>query len=158
MTAIDSLIACAGSWRGVSTLQDPNTGTPEESASTAIVTPVQNGHFVRLDYTWSYQSTPQQGSLVLRVDANSSSAPGSIRAHWTDSWHMGETVMDCFGMLSDEPTISLRGTWTPPEGPDWGWRIDLTPENEDRLLMVMYNIWPDGVREDLAVEAAYMRE
>jgi hypothetical protein len=39
----EALAACAGSWRGANTLQDPNTGRPEESPSTVTVTPVLGG-------------------------------------------------------------------------------------------------------------------
>jgi hypothetical protein len=39
MSAFDRSVACAGSWRGTSTLQDPQTSSPDESPSSLVVTP-----------------------------------------------------------------------------------------------------------------------
>ena len=38
MNPVETLTALAGNWRGANTLQDPNTGEPEESPSTVTVT------------------------------------------------------------------------------------------------------------------------
>ena len=64
MSSLDALAACAGRWQGTSTLQDPMSGIADESASTAVVTPVLGGRFVRIDYTWSYGGDAQEGSLL----------------------------------------------------------------------------------------------
>lgn len=48
------------------------------------------------------------------------------------------------------------GTYSATPGPDWGWRIDLIPEADGVLHMVMHNITPDG-REVPAVDACYRR-
>ena len=58
MNVLDSLAACAGNWRGVNTLQDPETNRPDDSPGSATVTPVLGGRFVRVDYTWSYRGAP----------------------------------------------------------------------------------------------------
>ena len=34
-------------------------------SSTATVTPVLGGRFIRVDYTWGYQGRPQEGSLLV---------------------------------------------------------------------------------------------
>ena len=47
MNPVEALTAAAGQWSGTNTLQDPNTGKPEESPSTVTVTPVLGGRFVR---------------------------------------------------------------------------------------------------------------
>jgi hypothetical protein len=52
--------------------------------------------------------------------------------------------------------LSVRGSYAAPPGPDWGWRIEITPDGRT-LRIVMFNIWPDGSREDLAAEASYTR-
>lgn len=151
MSVLDPLIACAGSWRGTNRLHDPNTGQPEDSPSTVAVTPLLGGRFVRLDYSWSYQGKPQEGSLLIGFDRKAE----TLTAHWIDSWHMGDKVLASSGPVPDGPTIALRGSWAFPPGPDWGWRTDVTPG--DTLRIVMWNVWPDGNREDLAVEASYTR-
>jgi hypothetical protein len=152
MRALDGLAACAGSWRGTNTLQDPTSNTAEEYSSSATVTPVLGGKFVRLDYTWSYRGGPQEGSLLIGFDEKE----GQVTAHWIDSWHMSGKVMVCLGPRPDSTVLSVRGSYAAPPAPDWGWRFDITPD-ERTLRMVMFNIWPDGSREDLAAEASSTR-
>jgi hypothetical protein len=152
MNILDGLAACAGSWRGTNTLQDPNSNAAEDSASGATVASVLGGRFVRLDYTWSYRGAPQEGSLLIGFDAQAD----RVTAHWIDTWHMSDKVLACLGPKPSGNTLSVRGSYAAPPGPDWGWRIEITPDGRT-LRMVMYNIWPDGSREDLAVEASYAR-
>ncbi len=159
MSVLDPLAACAGTWRGTNTLHDPHTQRPEESASTATVTPVLGGRFVRLDYTWGYQGKPQDGSLLVGYDEEAD----AITGHWIDSWHMGRKAFACLGPRPADGVLSLRGSWAP----EWGWRIDVTPEatpagaaagsgGSPGLRVVMLNINPDK-REDPAVDALYTR-
>ncbi len=151
MSILDTLAACAGSWRGTNKLQDPHNNIAEESTATATVTPVLGGRFVRLDYTWGYKGKPQEGSLLIGSDAKTETVTG----HWIDSWHMGNQVMACTGAKPAGSTFDVRGSYAAPPGPDWGWRIEVTP-GDSQLRLVMYNIWPEG-KEELAVEAAYTR-
>jgi hypothetical protein len=62
--------------------------------------------------------------------------------------------MACDGPGPKKATISVRGSYAAPPGPDWGWRIEITPDNNRKLRIVMFNIQPDG-QEALAVEASY---
>jgi hypothetical protein len=151
MSALDGLAACAGQWQGTSTLEDPHSGIADESASIATVTPVLDGRFVRIDYTWSYQGKPQQGSLLVGLQKKAGIATG----HWIDSFHNGEKVMACTGSAADDGTVSVRGSYQAPPGPDWGWRIDVTP-GADTLRIVHHNVWPEG-KEELAVDSRYTR-
>lgn len=151
MNILEALAACAGTWRGTNKLQDPMNNLAEDSAGTATVTPLLGGRFVRMDYTWEYQGKPQEGSLLIGFDPKTDMAS----THWIDSWHMGRQVMVCSGKGSDGK-LAVTGSYAAPPGPDWGWRIEITPEGEGGLVMVMYNIWPEG-REDLAVESRYLR-
>jgi len=70
---------------------------------------------------------------------------------------MGDKVMACSGRSSPEGTIALRGCYAAPPGPDWGWRIEITPDEKMGLRLVMFNIRPDGKHEELAVNARYQR-
>jgi hypothetical protein len=150
MAALDGLLACAGHWRGTSRLQDPHTRAPEDSPSTLDVIPVLGGRFVRVDYTWAYHGEPQEGSMLIGHQPN----PSTVTAHWIDSWHMGPVGMSCTGPAGEGGTVSVRGTYAAPPGPDWGWRIDLTTAADRTLRLIMFNITPDGL-EDLAVDATY---
>jgi len=146
----DALAAYIGRWAGSNRLQDPHTNKADDSAATALLTPVLNGRFLRFDYTWAYKGAAQEGSLLIGGDK-----AGAVTAYWIDSWHMGDLAMTCRGSVELDGIVSVRGSYAAPPGPDWGWRIDLTSDG-CKLRMVMFNIWPDG-REDLAVEADYTR-
>ena len=151
MGVLDPLIASAGKWVGTNRLQDPRTGIVEASPGTVAVTPILSGRFVRLDYTWVYQGSPQEGSLLIGHGASE----GVVTGHWIDTWHMGDKLMSCAGPVDPGGPISVRGSYAAAHGPDWGWRILLTAQPH-RLTLVMRNITPQG-GEELAVEAEYAR-
>ncbi len=145
------LLACAGRWHGVSILQDPHSQLAVESPSTLEVTPVLRGTFARVDYSWSYDGEPQEGTLLVGFQPDS----GRCAAHWADTWHMGRSVMVCQGTASGDGILCVRGSYAAPPGPDWGWRIELEP-GRDRLRLTMLNVSPEGV-EQPAVTADYRR-
>ncbi len=153
MSALEGLAAAAGSWRGTSTLQDPMRGVADASDSTATVTPVLGGRFVRIDYTWAYDGAPQEGSLLLGFQKKTD----TLTAHWIDSWHNGDGAMACQGRAADGGPLTVRGSYPAPPGPDWGWRIDVAPDGRDALRITHYNVWPEG-KEELAVESVYRPE
>lgn len=151
MNPLESFAAITGSWSGSNTLQAPNTGQPEESPSTAMVTPVLGGRFVRVDYTWGYQGKPQEGSLLLGYDPQS----GDVSGHWIDTWHMGRKAMNCLGASTADDTIAIRGSYAAPPGPDWGWRIEIAT-GDGTLQIAHTNIDPEG-KGELAAEGLYSR-
>lgn len=151
MSAFDRLIEAAGSWRGTNRLFNPHSGQAEESDSTAEVAPLLGGRFIRIDYTWSYQGAPQQGSMLFGRDR----AANGYTYHWIDSWHMSDGAMNSRGAEA-EAEIDVRGTYAAPPGPDWGWRTVIRP-GADSLDILMFNVSPDG-QEYPAVEAEYRRE
>lgn len=153
MNVLDALSVCRGEWQGTNTLHDPTTGQPESSDSRLSVTPLLGNKFVRMDYTWVWQGKPQEGSLLVGFDSQAD----AVTACWIDSWHMGEKVLLCQGPRLDGPSLRVRGSYAAPPGPDWGWRIEITPDPTGELRIAMYNIWPDGVQEAVAVEASYTR-
>ncbi len=148
MNPIEDLTALAGTWTGSNTLHDPQTGQPEDSPSTVTVIPVLAGRFVRLDYTWGYRGKPQEGSILVGFEPKA----GAISGHWVDTWHMGRLAMNCRGTAADG-TLSIRGTYPAPPGPDWGWRIEITPSP---FRIIHTNLFPDG-REAPAAECTYRR-
>jgi Protein of unknown function (DUF1579) len=151
MSALNGLLACAGNWRGTNRLQDLHTGTPEETPSTAVVTPVLGGRFVRIDYTWLYHGEPQEGSLLIGHEKKIN----VVTAHWIDTWHMSDKVMVCGGAAIDAEILVL-GNYAAPPGHDWGWRISIAPEEGERFSITMFNVEPNG-RESFAVESRYTR-
>jgi hypothetical protein len=152
MSNLTTLAEYDGQWRGTNRLHDPNTGSPEDSPTTATITPILGGTFVRLDYTWRYQDTPQEGSLLIGYEAETDVLTG----HWIDTWHMGDKVLACRGASADGRTLSLLGSFVAPPGPDWGWRIVLDLGDTGTWSMIMTNISPEGTEYE-AVEAHYRR-
>jgi len=149
---IDKLASCEGTWQGTSQLQlDAEAGTLTGSPSTAIVSRVASGKFVRIDYKWSHEGQAHDGSYLIGHTAKT----GEVTVYWVDSFHMGSSVLASTGTADDSGIISVLGAYAAPPGPDWGWRTIFTPDG-DALRIVMNNIWPEG-REDLAVDATYTR-
>jgi hypothetical protein len=128
MNALEKLIACAGAWRGDNRLYESPDGPSHDSPSTATVTPILGGRFVRMSYTWAYQGQPKEGELLIGYEAKS----GAATAHWVDSWHMSDKAMACRGAVGPDGAIDVRGTYAAPPGPDWGWRIVLKPDDGRR--------------------------
>lgn len=151
MSKLQPLIDLAGQWQGPSVLQDPSNNLKDESTSTATITSIVGGRFVRIDYTWAYNGKPQEGSFLIGLVRST----GVLTMHWIDSFHMSDVVMACQGTINEAGTIDVRGSYAAPPGPDWGWRTVFTLA-PDTIRMVMYNIWPEG-KEELAVEAVYRR-
>ena len=151
-SGLDGLLSCAGEWVGRSRLQDPHADEPDESASTLRVVPILRGRFVRLDYTWAYRGEPQEGSMLLGFRPEAS----EVTAHWVDGWHVGHDVMVCRGVVGEDGRLDVRGTYSVPSAPDWGWRMVIVP-GRDRLTITMYNVAPEG-EEYLAVEGDYRRK
>ena len=149
---LERLIGSAGTWQGTSTLQDPGRLEPDSTPSTLTVTPILDGRFVRLDYTWSYKDAAQSGSLLAGHQKKS----GALSVHWIDSWHNSDNVMALTGQAETPTLLTVKGSYAAPPGPDWGWTIAITPESDGRLRLVMHNISPEG-QEYLAVEAEYAR-
>ena len=150
MNALDTLLACAGTWRGANRLFVSPDGPADESASVVTVTPLLRGTFVRLDQTWAREGRPAEGSLLVGFDAASKVAT----AHWIDTFHMGRKVMACEGTVGDDGALDVRGGYAAPPGPDWGWRIRVTAAAGSQLEIVMFNIDPAG-NEQLAVRATH---
>ncbi|HYW09218.1 MAG TPA: DUF1579 family protein [Longimicrobium sp.] len=148
MSAFDDLIACAGRWTGTNALHYPPNEAPDVTASTLEVTPVVRGRFARVDYTWSYQGAPHEGTFVIGFDAKA----GTANSYWVDSWHMAPGGLTSAGV--DGGALVVLGSYPAPPGPDWGWRIAIEPRPGSSLRIAMTNISPEG-EEYPAVEATY---
>jgi hypothetical protein len=149
MTIFEKLKMCSGTWDGTNCLHDPDTRLPDISPSTAIITPILGGIFIRFDYDWIYRGKKQEGSMLIGNDIKSQL--NSI--YWIDTWHMGNKAMMCKAVAPNENDISVIGSYPAPPGPDWGWRIAIAP-GDARLSFTMFNISPVG-NEDIAVETIY---
>ena len=158
MPGLEALAALAGDWTATYQLRgDPSFDS--DTTTSATVTPMLRGRFVRIDYTWDEEDRleeqgPQRGSLLVGFEADP--APGIATVVWIDSWHNGQRTMVCPGVLIHSGGVDVRGSYPGgPGNPDWGWRTVLEPAG-DGWTMTMFNITPDG-EESLAVRAEYRR-
>jgi hypothetical protein len=136
--------ALTGAWRGSKRLFLSWSPTPEHrSDSTVLVREVARGRFLEVLYTWSHEGRPHEGILLVGYDPDKQVATGA----WGDSWHQSSAVMALTGTLESERGINLRGSYSVPEGPDWGWRICFQPVSQEEALLLMFNITPTGEEE-----------
>lgn len=139
-----------GNWAGDNILR-LSWMEPQEyhSHSELSVAQAVGGKYLAFDYTWSHENVPQEGLLLIGYEAKNK----VVNAAWVDSWHAGEKPLVLSGIVDEQGTIDLRGTYEVPHHPDWSWRIVISAP-AGALQMVMYNVSPEG-EEDLAVRADY---
>lgn len=150
---IPTLASLVGRWRGQNHLWLSPDEPVRTSDTTLDVTLAAQGQFALFAYTWAFEGAPQDGLILINI----ASKPQDVHAVWTDSWHMQNGIMACQGPADDQGGVSVVGAYAAPPGPDWGWRITLTPQAADRLQLIMHNITPAG-QSFLAVQADYTRQ
>lgn len=142
----------AGRWKGVNRLNLSQPSDPiGESESTADIVTRINGQCLEIAYTWKFESSPQEGVLIITTAPSGK----TVSAVWTDSWHSADTLMVCKGTISDGGNINIKGFYPVPDHPDWGWRMELVPAN-DTFKYLMFNVSPEG-EEEWAVEMEFVR-
>jgi hypothetical protein len=153
MSIPNPLINILGNWQATNRLWLVPDVPVRESAATAKVTSAAKGRFLNIAYTWD-EAGPQDGLLLIGQVPQSD----QVSAGWVDSWHNGDRLMSCVGSLTAEGAFSVKGAYPAPPGPDWGWRIDVTPGvGDETWSLTMYNITPEK-DEFLAVEAVFSRQ
>jgi hypothetical protein len=152
MSVNEKLSNLAGDWSGVNKLNLSWMPDPiKECASTATISTRVNGQCLEIAYSWEYEGKPQEGVIVLSGDAKSDAA----KAFWTDSWHSKDVLMQCDGLVRSTGSVDLKGFYSVPDHPDWGWRTEITP-GDNTFKYLMFNVSPEGV-EEWAVEMEFTR-
>ncbi|MBA4072949.1 MAG: hypothetical protein C0497_14080 [Gemmatimonas sp.] len=118
MSLSPALAALAGRWSGDNAVWLEPGADPLRSSASAEVSLEAEGQALRMRYLWADGGKPQSGTLLLVGDATLTAWAGA----WTDSWHLAHQLMDCRGS-GDGNSVSVRGTYAAPPGPDWGWRL-----------------------------------
>ena len=72
---------------------------------------------------------------------------------WIDSWHNDNAVMQLTGNAIEGSVVKLSGTFPAPDGPDWGWDIQIDAKATE-MDIVMWVLPPGeegmlGVRYEL---------
>lgn len=142
--------ALVGDWAGTSKLWLSPGEDPRESDSSARVSLVGQGQFVRIEYDWSFDKMAQDGQILFAPEFGMA----DCEAVWLDSWHMASAIMTCEVSNGPGDSAILRGNYPAPPDPDWGWRIEIRAAGAREFEIRMFNISPEG-EEALAVQATY---
>jgi hypothetical protein len=149
MSVPEKLAKLVGKWHGINRLH--TTWIPEnpvrETASRAFIELTARGRFLKIEYDWTFDNGLQEGLILIGDERDSD----SVKTFWIDSWHLSDKFMVSEGRRKNAAAISVKGFYTVPDHPDWGWRTDLTAEGDDSFKITMYNVSPEG-EEALAVE------
>lgn len=159
MTTREQLRAAVGFWSGTNRLWMTPEDAATESESRATVSLHAQDQLLMIEYSWAADDVPHDGVLLLPM-RDEAGSPESI---WIDSFHTQGAFMrlqsDGAGEGHGGPDGPMRllGTYAAGDGPNWGWRVDLSMPSHDSFTMEMFNITPEG-EEMLAVRARYERE
>lgn len=149
MALTDVFTKTAGGWKGTKTVWPGPDSDPIHSNAWLDARLAARGKFLILAYDWAVMDEPQQGELGFSIAGDGE----SVHGWWIDSWHNDNAVMNLTGKSKAENEVFLSGTFAAPDGPDWGWDIQITAEATN-LDIVMWVIPPDeagmiGVRYTL---------
>jgi len=149
MSIPEKLSAIEGSWSGTNRLHLGDWSPEEpilESEATAEVSKRAGGQFLEISYTWKYKGETKEGVILLGTEPKS----GTVKASWTDSWHMAHQLMNCEGREMEHGGVDVNGTYKVEGHPEWGWRTEIIPE-DNSFRYLMFNVSPEG-EESIAVE------
>lgn len=152
MPALTQLTDLIGKWQGENHLWLYPGDPVHLSESLAEISPVFQGQFSELCYTWAEGRKSQEGRMLLGQMPDSE----TIQAVWFDTWHMANQFMVCQGGVDAGGVVQVKGAYAAPPGPDWGWQITIEPQGKDQFRFLMHNITPEG-ESFLAVETIYTR-
>lgn len=152
MSVPEPFTGLVGSWKGFNRLHVTWMDPPvRETDSTAEISLKTQGRVLGIEYTWSYDEKPQDGIMLVSQDPKSN----VVTMIYTDSWHLGHIFMECKGTVDDSGKIDVKGYYSVPDHPDWGWRTEIIP-GDNTFSVNVYNVSPGG-EEDIAVESEFTR-
>jgi hypothetical protein len=141
MSTHESWRALLGATKGRSRLMLP--GEPDrESPVEAQVAFIAKFTICALRYTWVFEGDPQEGQVLLSHVPEDQ----SVEAVFWDTWHMGPKFMHMTGNVDAQGVTVVKGHYSVPGNPDWGWQIDIAPADTAGWRMMMHNVSPDGER------------
>lgn len=151
MALTAALQESAGGWKGTKTVwpgPDADVITSDVWLDARLAA---RGKFLVLSYDWTASGDAQQGELGFSLSDNADTAQG----WWIDSWHNDNAVMQLTGKATDGSVVLLSGTFPAPDGPDWGWDIQIDA-NATEMDIVMW-VLPPGEEGMLGVRFALIK-
>lgn len=140
------LASVVGEWSGHYRLWLEPGKLHAESGTTATVTPVLDGRFVRIAYDWTVDDALQRGEFLLAAPEGK-----HLTASWIDTWHSGGDILLC----PSDGAATVIAEYGPTDEP-WRWRTGFELRDDGSFVITAWNITPAG-EEGLATEAIYRR-
>ncbi len=152
----------AGEWEGVYRLWFERDMLAAESSQRGSIRTVLGGRFLLHEYSWEFDGRSYAGVALYGYHIDEK----CWECAWIDSFHSGSSIMFSQGQVfshsagETQPAhfavLGSYGDGQTPPGPRWDWRTEIEQPDDDRLVIVMTNISPDG-EEAKAVEVDYAR-
>lgn len=155
MSIPENLNLLTGNWEGNNRLHLPwkKENPIRDSKTNASVSFSAQNKFLKIEYDWEFEGKKQDGLILLGKEKDAE----SVKVIWIDSWHMDDKSLISEGVADATGEISVKGFYSVPNHPDWGWRTTFESADEKSFKITMYNVSPEG-EEDIAVEANYQRK
>lgn len=151
------LLKMVGNWKGDYKVWLEPDGKPYESEVSGSIKPVLKDMFVLHEYENTLDGEPVYGMAIYGCFLKHN----DLQSAWIDSFHNGTSIM--FSTAKNKNDVfDVMGHYTGADENDiWGWRTVIEMPSDDKLLITMYNVFPemDGNPsfEAKAVEFDYKR-
>ena len=143
-----------GEWEGTTKLWFEPGKLADESPVRGSMRLVLDGRFILHEYKGSQSGKPLEGIAFYGFHLGLN----KFQSAWIDSFHTGSAIMFSEGNKG-ENNISMLGSYayvTPEIEQYWGWRTTIEMISDDELLIIAYNVTPEG-EEAQATKTVYKR-
>ncbi|MDO9087366.1 MAG: DUF1579 domain-containing protein [Anaerolineaceae bacterium] len=146
------LASLVGKWQGMTKTWFEPDKLADESPWQGEFRLVLGGRFLFYTYHGSMQGKPLEGMAMLGYNPQRQ----RYEMAWVDTFHNGSAIMFMHDSEKDKPFNVLGSFPTGPDSPDWGWRTEITFQNNGELVITHYGITPESL-EWKGVETIYQR-
>ena len=151
-----------GSWEGITKTWFEPEKLADESPMKGTIKPILGGKYIMHEYSSTMQGKPYEGISIYGYDlryGESAESDARFQAINVDSFHTGTGIITQEGEPGNKKFSALGHYYwhvSPEEVQKWGWRTELDLQDDNTLVITIYNITPDG-QSAKGVETVYKR-